>query len=205
MARRKREEVRRHPSGRINYGYRKDSRLGPTLEQTLKRMALVGPDADDKFAESPIGVVYVNGGITEAEMMAGLRYFAVYWAIYGFLSPSKSTIGDIIDNGSSASLSYGGENDVTEIDEATQEAVNAMTRVLMGCGRRSFDCVQNVVLHYRWPRWLLIGRRYSPEQWRAAGRDYVAFRKGLTALAAAFGGYGELADRGSEERAQAAA
>ena len=53
------------------------ARFGPTLEQTLKRMALVGPDADDRFAESPIAVMYSRGGITEAEMMAGLRYFSV--------------------------------------------------------------------------------------------------------------------------------
>lgn len=185
--RKKRKGVNRYSGGKINY--REQSRVGPTLEQTLKRMALIGPNADERFSESPCGVMYSRGAISEAELAASLRYFAVYWSIYDFTRPTSSFLGDMIDNGREATLQYGGEDAMEEVDEETQDALNVMTRVLHDCGRRTFDTVQNTVLHYRWPKWLLTsgGRSPNAQRWKAAHADYVALRKGLHALATGFG------------------
>ncbi len=73
---------RRTASGRLA----RDIRVLPTPELLRRRQALVGKHADQRLAESPLGVLLASGLITEEERMAGQRFAWLYRLTLGQLS-----------------------------------------------------------------------------------------------------------------------
>ncbi len=178
MGRPRRLDVRRHPSGRINYSGR--DRDGGPPEVIARRLVLVRGE-DPALAESPLGIARARGLISEAEMRAGTHYAWLYSRYVGRAIHPKAAPLERGDRGLGV-IDFDGP-----AERRIAQAFLAAKAALRDCGRRSMRAVEDLCVFRRWPDFL-GGQAdgHAPAHARA-GEALAEVRAGLKTLAAAFG------------------
>jgi len=151
----------------------KQTRDGPTPEQILKKIALVGPTADIVLAEYPLGVLLARKLITQAQHDAGMHYAWLFGKVIGRTKP----------------VSWGerghGSNATNEFDEEVMKSWKAACEAMKSRNRAVKDAVDNAAVYERLPgflfrpmrpadKWLLIGLEtlaQTIDRWRYNARD----------------------------------
>lgn len=196
--RKKKEDMPRHPSGRINHRQAKQRDNMPVEELTAKRiarLAIAGVHDQDKmqYAESWLGVLYAADVITEAMYVAGNKYQQMFKTFYPQGWPQTNYNAGVDETQAFEPIE---DDALDDMDLAFMSA----SRVLQALGRRPLDLVQNIAVFNRFERFIDTTSNRPQSAWDADIRDRTYFHAGLEALARAF----DLMTESEDAKAKAA-
>ncbi|MHA1565277.1 MAG: hypothetical protein ACTSX7_08210 [Alphaproteobacteria bacterium] len=142
-----------------------------------KRAELVGcQNQRDPLASNPLGILLLNGHLSEDQVHAAWRFAILRWRLYGKPFPAAAKVYDPFrpNRGSEPAADPVGEDRYAKCCE-----------VLKDCGLLAWQEVRSTAMEQRLPAWFL--RLKMGEMRDGDGRRQEALRLGLDALVREFG------------------
>ena len=121
-----------------------------TPELLEKRRALVGTKfVKDQRSGDPLGVLCLNGHITDDQRQAGIEYARLCWAMFGRPFPASSSYGESIPR---SDTGYG-----PRAPKIVQDNWKRADTILRNAGSGAKREVRNVAVEWRMPAWFKRG------------------------------------------------
>ncbi len=142
-----------------------------------KRANLVGrQNQKNPLAGDPLGILLLNGLLTEDQAHAAWRFAILRWRLYGKPFPGAARVYDPFRPKGTTE---------TAADPVGEDRYNKCCEVLRDCGRLAWQEVRNTAMEQRLPAWFL--RLKMGQIRKGDGRRQEALISGLDALAREFG------------------